>query len=305
MVEVADAAPNEKEAAAGGGAVEPKDGAAVTDVGAPKDGTAEAVVFAEEPKVNNPVAAAVAVVVAGAVVVDDPKAKGLTVATEDAVVLAPNDGAVAAADVADTFPNEKSPDEGAAEDNSVFVVAAAVAPKVKGFASAVVLDPKEETEETVVDAWPKEKDDAEEVTATVVEACVEAPKLKLGVAGCVFGVSVFLDAPKENTAGAVVVIATLAAAELIAGTEVTEGPPRLAAPNVKGTAAFSAVSALVTAGFEPKLKTVEGAAELVVEGAGAADAGTVTLESTSVFFARLNVGTGSPVGGLDTSVDWL
>jgi len=308
VVEVADAAPNENDGAAvaAGGTAEPKAGAAVTVVADPKAGTAAAVVLAVvAPKVNNPVAAAT--VVAGAVVEDDPKANGLTAATEAVVVVAPNVGAAVAVDAADAVPKEKSPEEGAA----AFVVAAVAvaAPKVKGLASAVVLEPNEETE-TVVDAWPKEKDDTVEIAATVVEACVEAPKLKLGAAGSVFDVSAALEAPKEKAG--VVVIATLAATVLIAGAEVTEGPPRLAAPNVNGTAAFSVVSAVVTAGLEPKLKRVEaveavgaveavaGVAGLVVEGA---DAAVVTLESTSVFLAMLNVGTGRPAAGAGWLLD--
>jgi len=138
-------APNEND----GGAADPKAGAAVASVVDPNEGAAVVVDAGVEPKVNSPVAAGA--VEAGAAVA--PKLKGLTVATEEAVVTAvaaPKVGAAAAAAGAGAAaPNVKSPEAAAGAGTSALVDAGvAVAPKLKGLLSdavEVVLDPNEGT----------------------------------------------------------------------------------------------------------------------------------------------------------------
>lgn len=161
VVVLAELVPKENEgAAAAGVAVAPKEGAEETEVTAPKVGTAAAAPFAgADPNVNSPGAAAAVVTAAaeGAA----PKVKGLTAATDAAVVVvveievaAPNVGAAVEAAAAPEKLN--SPEEGAAAtvDVSVLDEAVVLPPKVNGLVSAVVLfvDPNEGGTEAVVEA---------------------------------------------------------------------------------------------------------------------------------------------------------
>jgi len=255
VVAAAGAAPNEND----GGAAAPKAGAAVTAVVDPNEGAAAVVDAEVEPNVNNPEAAEA--VDAGAATA--PKVKGLTVATEETVVTAaaaPKVGtAVDAVGAGAVAPNVKSP-EAAAGASFLVAAGAAPAPKLKGLISGAavvaVVDPNEGTA-MVAGALEKEADAAG--APEVVVAVSEAPKLKLGV-GRVFGESeVTLEPPNEKTAGAAVTVGALEAAVL------TAGDPKLAAPNVKGTAAAASFSGvcLLAAGLAPKLNTTVEAAEVV------------------------------------------
>jgi len=304
-VVVAGVAPKENEGADATGAVAPNAGAVATAVVEPNVGGA-LVAAGVVPNVNNPDAAAgAAAVVAGGAAA--PKLNGLIVATEEAVVTAteaPKVGAAvdAAAGVA---PKEKSPGA-AAWAGAVAVVAAVagVAPNANGLlADVVVLEPKDGRVVEVAGAvWPKEKLGTTAADVVTVAEVLLATTLKLE-AGRVAAASTVLEDPKEKTAEAAVVVATLEAVDVCC--VLAAGDPKLAAPNVKGTAAAAVfpASSLSAAGFAPKLKTA-GAA--VVEDVVAATELTGTLdvtESASVVSGELNLGTGNPETGATVGLE--
>lgn len=294
VVAAAGVAPNEND----GGAADPKEGAAVTTAVDPNEGAAVVVDAGVEPKLNSPAAAEA--VVAGAAVA--PKLKGLTVATEEAVVTAAAAPKVVAvvdrAGAGAAAPNVNSPEAAAGAGASVLVDAGvAVAPKLKSLISdavvVAVVDPNEGTVLAAAAAWPREKVGAAPAAVVVAVVVSEAPKLKLGVGRA-------LEPPNEKTAGAAVSVGALEAAVL------TTGHPKLAAPKVKGTAgaaAFSGVS-LLSAGFAPKLETAGAAADVVVTAVGAAKlaGASVVTESGSVDDGKLNFGTGNPDTGAEVDL---
>jgi len=299
---VAKAAPKENDGAAAGVAVDPKEGAEETEVTAPKVGTGAVVALdGVEPNVNNPGVAAA--VVAEAAEGAAPKVKGLTEATDVAVVVvvdtvevAPNVGA--AVDAAGAPEKLKSPEEDAAIGAvSVLDEAVVLPPKVNGFVSAVVLvvDPNEGRAEAVEDAEPNEKE-AEVGAAAADDDGTDAPKLKVGV-GSVFETSVVLEEPNAKTADAAVDTVTLT------GTELTDGPSIFAAPNVNGTEEFaedffsdSVITVEDCTGLlGPKLITFGTAADVVVvAGGGATDVVVDVAVANSEVAGKLKVGIGKP-----------
>lgn len=301
VVAAAGVAPNEND----GGAADPKEGAAVTTAVDPNEGAAVVVDAGVEPKLNSPVAAEA--VVAGAAVA--PKLKGLTVATEEAVVTAAAAPKVVAvvdrAGAGAAAPNVNSPEAAAGAGASVLVDAGvAVAPKLKGLISdavvVAVVDPNEGTVLAAAAAWPREKVGAAPAAVVVAVVVSEAPKLKLGVGRAFGDPETALEPPNEKTAGAAVSVGALEAAVL------TTGDPKLAAPKVKGTAGAAAFSgaSLLSAGFAPKLETAGAAADVVVTAVGAAKlaGASVVTESGSVDDGKLNFGTGNPDTGAEVDL---
>lgn len=138
----------------------------------------------------------------------------------------------------------------------------------------------------------------------VADAAVEvvvvstAPKLKLGVGRVFADPEAALEPPNEKTAGAAVAVGPLEELEAAA---LTTGDPKLAAPNVKGTAGAAAFSgaSLLAAGLAPKLKTAGAAAEVVVAAVVAAElAGASEIaEFGSVEDVSPKFGTGNPDTG--------